>query len=176
MQAGQRYYDFPTDLNLERVERVEFKWDDRWHQLEYGIGRTQLDQYDSDRDVRSWPIYRWKEAEDNQIEVWPVPSLDGSIDPPTGLLRFTGIRALRPLVQESDRADLDDTLLVLFSAAEILAREKAADAGLKLQMAENHYRRLRARGSKRDYISLSTEEERFMLRGPKTVAIQNVTL
>ena len=176
VQAGQRYYDFPVDLNLERVERVEFKWDDRWHRLEYGIGRTQLDQYDSDRDVRSWPVYRWKEAENNQIEVWPVPSLNGDTVNLSGLIRFTGIRALRPLVQESDRADLDDTLLVLYSAAEILAREKAADAGLKLQLAENHYRRLKSRGAKRDVISLSGDEERFMLRGPKTVAVQNVTL
>lgn len=176
VQAGQRYYDFPADLNLERVERVEFKWDDRWHRLEYGIGRAQLDQFDSDRDVRSWPIFRWQEAEDNQIEVWPVPSLNGGLTPPAGLIRFTGIRALRPLVQESDRADLDDTLLVLFSAAEILAREKANDAGLKLQLAETHYRRLKARGAKREVISLSGEEDRFMLRGPKTVAVQNVTL
>jgi hypothetical protein len=176
VQAGQRYYDFPSDLNLERVERVEFKWDDRWHRLEYGIGRTQLDQYDSDRDVRSWPVYRWKEAENNQIEVWPVPSLNGDTVNLSGLIRFTGIRALRPLVQESDRADLDDTLLVLYSAAEILAREKAADAGLKLQLAENHYRRLKSRGAKRDVISLSGDEERFLLRGPKTVAVQNVTL
>lgn len=175
VQAGQRYYDFPADLTLERVERVEFKWDDRWHRLEYGIGATQYDQYDSDRDVRSWPVYRWKEAENNQIELWPVPSLNGDAEDYSGLVRFRGIRALRPLVQESDRADLDDTLLVLYSAAEILAREKASDAGLKLQMAEQHYRRLKSRGAKRDVISLSGDEERFMLRGPKTVAIQNVT-
>lgn len=175
VQAGQRYYDFPADLTLERIERVEFKWDDRWHRLEYGIGATQYDQYDSDRDVRSWPVYRWKEAENNQIELWPVPSLNGDAGNYSGLVRFRGIRALRPLVQESDRADLDDTLLVLYSAAEILAREKASDAGLKLQMAEQHYRRLKSRGAKRDVISLSGDEERFMLRGPKTVAIQNVT-
>lgn len=176
VQAGQRYYNFPADMTLERIERVEFKWDDRWHKLEYGIGATQYDQYDSDRDVRSWPIYRWKEAENNQVEVWPIPSLNGSLQPLQGALRFTGIRALRPLVQESDRADLDDTLLVLYSAAEILAREKASDAGLKLQMAEQHYRRLKSRGAKRDVISLSGDEERFMLRGPKTIAVQNVTL
>jgi hypothetical protein len=176
VQAGQRYYNFPADMTLERVERVEFKWDDRWHKLDYGIGATQYDQYDSDRDVRSWPIYRWKEAEDNQVELWPVPSQNGALNPPNGLVRFKGIRTLRPLVQESDRADLDDTLLVLYSAAEILAREKASDASLKLQMAENHYRRLKSRGAKRDVISLSGEEERFLLRGPKTVAVQNVTL
>lgn len=175
-QAGQRYYDFPDDLSIERLEKIEFKWGDRWHKLDYGIGPTELDQYDSDRDVRSWPIYRWQEAEDNQIEVWPVPANNGSTVAVDGMIRFTGIRNLRPLVSESDRADLDDTLLVLYSAAEILAREKAADAGLKLQMAERHYQRLKARNAKRDAFSLANDEQRFQPRGPKVVAIQQVVL
>jgi hypothetical protein len=175
VQAGLRYYNFPADLNIERLEKVEFKWDDRWHLLEYGIGPTQYDQYDSDRDVRSWPVYRWKESENNQIELWPIPSQNGSASPLTGVVRFTGIRKLSPLVAESDTADLDDTLLVLYSAAEILAREKASDANLKLQMAEAHYRRLKARNAKRDTFSLSSEEPRWQLRGPKVIAVQNVT-
>jgi hypothetical protein len=173
-QAGQRYYDFPADLTLERLERVEFKWADRWQQLTYGIGPAEYDQFDSDRDVRSWPVYRWKEAENNQVEIWPIPSQNGD-SPSDGLIRFTGIRTLRPLVDQADRADLDDTLLVMFSAAEILAREKASDASLKLQLAEAHYRRLKGRNSKRDTFSLSQDEPRWQSRGPKIVAVQNVT-
>ena len=174
VQAGLRYYNFPTDLTIERLEKVEFKWDDRWHKLDYGIGPTQYDQFDSDRDVRSWPLYRWQEHENDQIEVWPIPSQNGSGSPLTGVVRFTGIRKLRPLVAESDVADLDDTLLVLYSAAEILAREKANDAGLKMQLAEAHYRRLKARNAKRDTFSLSSEEPRWQMRGPKVIAVQNV--
>jgi hypothetical protein len=173
-QAGLRYYNFPADLSIERLEKVEFKWGDRWHKLVYGIGPTELDQYDSDRDVRSWPVYRWQEHENDQIEVWPVPSQNGSTVATDGMIRFTGIRKLSPLVAESDRADLDDTLLVLFSAAEILAREKAADAGLKLQMAEAHYRRLKGRNAKRDTFSLSEESPQWKSRGPKVVAVQTV--
>jgi hypothetical protein len=172
--ASQRYYDFPVDLSINRLEKLEFKWDDRWHKLDYGIGPTQYDQFDSDRDVRSWPIYRWQEQEDDQIEVWPIPSQNGSLSPLTGVIRYTGIRKLKRLIDESDRADLDDTLLVLYSAAEILAREKAADAGLKLQLAQDHYRRLKGRNAKRDSFSLSSEEPRFQMRGPKVVAVQNV--
>jgi hypothetical protein len=173
-QAGLRYYDFPADLTLERLERVEFKWGDRWHRLTYGIGPTEYDQFDSDRDVRSWPVYRWKEAENNQIEIWPIPSQNGA-SATDGLVRFTGIRKLRPLVDQADVADLDDTLLVLYSAAEILSREKANDANLKLQLAEQHYRRLKARNAKRETFSLSQEEPRWQSRGPKVVAVQNVT-
>jgi hypothetical protein len=172
-QAGQRYYNIPSDMVLESIERVEFKWEDRWQTLDYGIGQVQYDQYDSDRDIRSWPIYRWEEAENNQVEVWPIPS--NNADPLTnsGAIRFTGKRNLQPLVAESDQADLDDTLLVLYSAAEVLAREKAEDATLKLQMAERHLNRLRARTSKRSTFTLSGEEPRFELRGPAIIAVRN---
>jgi hypothetical protein len=172
VQAGQRYYDIPADLTLERIESMQFKYGDRWIPMQHGIGREQLDQHDSDRDIRSYPVERWAEYESDQIEIWPVPSQNGSA-PTDGLVRFTGIRRPRALVAESDRADLDDTLLVLYSAAEILAREKSADAGLKLQLAEKHYNRLRARNSKSDTFILSGDAPERMPKGPKIIAVQN---
>ena len=30
MATGQRYYNLPSDVTFERIERVEFKWGDRW--------------------------------------------------------------------------------------------------------------------------------------------------
>lgn len=172
VQAGQRYYNIPADLTLERIEKVEFKYGDRWIPMGHGIGRTQLDQYDSDRGVRGFPVERWQEYENNQIELWPVPSQNGSLAQSYDVVRFFGIRKLRPFVAESDVADLDDTLLVLYSAAEILAREKAADASLKLQMAEKHYARLKARNAKTDTFSLAGDPPERMPRGPKIVAVQ----
>lgn len=174
VQAGQRYYNFPADLTIERIEKVEFKYGDRWIPMEYGIGRTQYDQYDSDRGIRAFPVERWQEHENDQLEVWPVPSQNGSLANASDMVRFHGIRKLRPLVDESDVADLDDTLLVLFSAAEILAREKSADASIKLQMAEKHYQRLKGRNAKRDVFSLSQEPEPRFPRGPKVIAVQQV--
>lgn len=172
-QAGQRYYDIPTDMTLETIERVEFKWGDRWITLKNGIGKHEYDQYDSDRDIRSWPVYRWEAVDDDQIEIWPIPSQNGAAATLDGAIRFTGKRILRPLVADSDRADLDDTLLVLYSAAELLAREKADDAALKLQLAERHYARLKARNAKRDTFTLAGEPEGRYPRGPKVVAVQN---
>lgn len=173
VQAGQRYYDIPTDLSLERIEKVEFKYGDRWIPMGHGIGRTQLDQHDSDKGIRAFPIERWAEYENDQVELWPIPSQNGSLATSSDIVRFTGIRRLRPLVQESDRADLDDTLLVLYSASEVLAREKAADAGLKLQMAEKHYARIRARNSKTDTFVLNAEPQSRRPMGPKIIAVQN---
>jgi hypothetical protein len=172
VQAGQRYYDIPTDLSLERIEKVEFKYGDRWIVMQHGIGREQLDQHDSDKGIRAFPVERWAEYENDQVEFWPIPSQNGSLANSSDVVRFTGIRKLRPLVQESDRADLDDTLLVLYSAAEILAREKSADADLKLQMAEKHYARIRARNSKTDTFVLNAEPQSRRPMGPKIIAVQ----
>lgn len=172
--AGQRYYNFPTDLTLERIEKVEFKYGDRWLPMSYGIGRREYDTHDSDRDVRAFPVERWKEADNDQIEIWPIPTQNGSTATTTNVLRFAGIRKLRPLVAEADLADLDDTLLVLYSAAEILAREKSSDARLKLEMAEAHYKRLKARNAKSETFSLAdgAGTPGRMPQGPKIIAVQ----
>jgi hypothetical protein len=63
-------------------------------------------------------------------------------------------RAIKQLTAISDDAGggciLDDDLLVLFSAAEILARLKSADAQAKQTLAQSHYRNLRASTMKKD--------------------------
>lgn len=147
-QAGLRYYNIPADMTFERIEKVEFKWGDRWQPLSYGIGADQYNQYDSDRDIRSWPLQRWDATDDGRIEVWPIPVQDGSAATTDGLIRISGIRKPRALVADADIADLDDQLIVLYSAAEVLARQKQADAQNKLQQAQAHYARLKARTAK----------------------------
>ncbi len=172
VQAGLRYYNIPNDLTYERIERMEFKWGDRWQRLGYGIELEHYNQYDSDRDVRSYPLYRFKEYENNQVEVWPIPSQNGSLATTDGILRFTGIRKLRPLIADADPADLDDQLIVLFAAAEVLARQKAADAGAKLTQAQQHYQRLKARNSKSEPFVMSNDEPMgYTPKGPPMVAV-----
>lgn len=73
------------------------------------------------------PIY--SNAEATVMEIWPLPVSQQK-------LRFTGQRVLNPLVALTDTADLDDMLLVLYVAAELLQRRKSADAGTKLQAAQ----------------------------------------
>ena len=73
----------------------------------------------------------------------------------SGTLRLRGVKTLSALVALDDTADLDDQLVVLFSAAELLARQKSGDAQLKLAQANAHFQRLKARLSKTDPIVLS---------------------
>ena len=172
---GQRYYDMPSDMVFERISHAEFKWGDRWDRLTYGIGASEYNQYDSDQSIKSWPIYRYDNYENNQFEVWPIPSDNGDTTTKSGTVRFYGTKNLSNFVSESDTADLDDHLITLFAAAEILARQKQADAQNKLAVAENHYRRLKARLSKSDPFVISEGEspDIYVPKGPPVVAIQS---
>lgn len=72
------------------------------------------------------PTYNTAEA--TVMEIWPIP-----VSPQ--IVRFTCQRNLNPLISDTDTADLDDILLTLFVAAEMLERRKQSDAQLKLSMA-----------------------------------------
>lgn len=171
ISAGQRYYDLPSDITFERIERVEFKHGDVWDRLEYGIGADQYNQHDSDNGVRSSPIRRFDTYENDQIEVWPIPANNSKADG-SGKVRIHGIRNLSTFVSESDTADLDDQLIILYAASEILARQKQPDAQNKLAQAQAHYGRLKARLSKTSTFVIGGGEPEGMYRpkGPPLIA------
>ena len=101
-----------------------------------GIDNGHLSTWDSDLDERSWPVERWQVYEGEQIELWPIPADDANTTSLEGRIKVVGIRSPRPLVDDADRADLDDRLIVLYAAAEALAARGADDAGVKLQLAQ----------------------------------------
>jgi len=143
LQAGQRYYTFDPELDYERIEEVAVYYAGQWRPVEYGISLRHYNISDPDDNEREDPVRRWQKFEGNQYEVWPVPLSEGK-------LRFRGVRNLRPLVADSDQADIDDELIVLFAAAELLARQKSPDAQLKLDLAGRRYNKLKGANSKSD--------------------------
>jgi hypothetical protein len=123
LQAGQRYYDIPADLNLERIEKVEYLYGSEWRDLTRGIGQEQYSSIDSDNGERSDPTLRWDVLDTGtreQVEFWPIPLTDDQI------VRFTGIGKLGTMVNDADRALLDDQMLVNFAAAEIVKDDRLA--------------------------------------------------
>jgi len=72
-----------------------------------------------------------------RIEVWPMNSTAQTI-------RLTGQRELNDLVVDTDTADLDDELLTLSVAIDILSRSRKADAEIKLQMASRRLQQIRS--------------------------------
>lgn len=143
IQAGQRYYAPPADMRIDRIERIELFTDGAWRLIAPGIDPEDLTAWNSDLDQRSWPPRKWQIFEDETVEIWPISDVNATAATREGYLKFTGIRDLKPLVDDGDRADLDDRLIVLYAAAEILAASGAKDAQLKLDQANALYSRLR---------------------------------
>lgn len=142
LQAGGRYYDFPDDFNFTNVEDV-WLWGPsggRPYSIERGIGQEQFTVYRPGQ--RTDPVQRWDmlwTGTETQIEVWPVPNVDGYI------LQFVGKRNLRPLIADSDLADLDDIMIVLFAAAELMVKKHETQARAKQSLAQDRLHRMRGR-------------------------------
>jgi hypothetical protein len=150
LQAGERYYDFPVGLNLERIDDndgpegpgVVIWYSSIPMPIRRGIGFPEYAIYNSDAGVRQEPALAWDvrwTGTREQIEIWPIPVSN------TTTLQFSGIRKLRPLIADSDVADLDDQAIVLTAASEILARQGSASAPAIAGLALARLKRMKAR-------------------------------
>lgn len=146
VDAGTRYLELPTTFDFEGVEQVFVRdTSGDWTPVGYGISPFDYNDYDPEADERSDPILRWQSYFQNvddvstrMFEVWPLPLTD------TKLL-FRGRRAILPLTADDKTSTLDGPMIVLFAAAEILGRQKAEDAPIKLQRAMDRLKWLKTR-------------------------------
>jgi hypothetical protein len=182
LAAGQRYYDFPVEagfpgntvINLESTVSVWVDYSGRPIPLDRGIGQRQYAQTNSNNGetgspVRRWDIKRTVDANE-QIEVWPIPS-DNTQD-----IWLHGKKKLRPLIAASDVCDIDDLAIVLTAAAEILTRQKAADATKVEAAAAARIRQLKTRtkGSTR-MITMSGSSAQNQNLGKTIIRIGSTT-
>jgi hypothetical protein len=146
MVPGQRYYNFPEVQGYEFDKGAEIyaecEWATYWNPVRMGITHTDYNALNPELNVRIDPVRGWQlyNSGDNattQFEVWPLPATATK-------LRLTGQRELAPLVGDLDRADLDDLLIVLFTAAELLTRFGDSSASAKLDKAKALMARLRS--------------------------------
>ena len=115
---------------------------------------------------QSSPVTRWEIREDDEtdseaIEVWPVSDT-------TDVLYLTGKRNLRALLVDADTCDLDDQLIILTVAAEMLARSKKKDGQAKAQAAQLRYHQMKKRSK--------AGSPPFLLRGPSNDIHDHPTL
>jgi hypothetical protein len=146
--AGQRYYDFPAGINPDAIERVWINYGDVWAPIEHGITPQHYSEQDSDNDERADPVQRWDWYGEDQFEVWPLPASNGDT------IWFEGFKPLSTLTAESDTLDLDDRLVVLYAAAEILAANNQKDAQAKLNLAQKRLLKLGGRVGNKSRIVL----------------------
>ena len=141
LTANERYYTFDNGVNFERIFKVWVLDAGQWREMEYGIDPGHYNISNPELGQTEAVPRRWCHYGDNQFEVWPMPSADTKI-------KFRCIRALPRLSAGTDSCLIDSTLLILAAAAEMLAKQKSADAQLKLSMATNHFNRLKGRFQK----------------------------
>lgn len=150
LNAGEQFYDFPTGLNSGRIDDNDqptgpgvVVWYSNYPTpLGRGIGFPEYAVYNSNAGVRQEPALKWDirwTGTKDQFEVWPIPVTNNTS------IQFKGIRKLRPLIADNDVCDLDDNMIVLFCAAEILARQQAASAPAVQAMAKTLFARLKGR-------------------------------
>lgn len=169
MLAGQRYYDYPPNLDLERITKMYVQQGNQWILVPRGIGPEQYNVHDSDGDSRGDPVLRWDIYSDTQFEAWPLPAS-------TGTVWFDGTKRKTPLIANSDRCDLDDTLLVLFVASEILAATNQKDSQVKLNAAQARLIQLKGRmSSNRPDFSFSDDSCAPSNYMPRILVTANVT-
>lgn len=135
VSAGVYKFDPPTSIDLERLEKVAVKHGDIWLPVEKGISTELYNALDSESDERSEPIenydIQWTGSAP-QVVVWPRPSANTTV-------RFQGRKAFARLVNNSDVCLLDDQLIYLHVAAELLEKAESPDAKSVAQAARRRY-------------------------------------
>lgn len=196
VSAGQRYYDIPANMPFEKIEKVELKWGREWRVLCSGIHSGLYNHLDPDEDhrqdpVRHWDLFNEGAANQDQIEVWPLPASNGYLydandrtlpyEPARsltgdGILRFTGTRDLQPLVKDSDRLDLDDNMVVLYAAAELLAGSSKTNAEGVAKAAARRFSQLTKRNQKSGLVKFNTGSRRQRGRRGTITVVSNATV
>lgn len=158
LAAGQQFYDIPSEMNLETIEDVVCWYNGLPHPIVRGIDHTHYAVFNPADNERNDPVLNWDVAwrdTAEQIEVWPLPASDDM------KLQFFGKRSLRALTSDEDVADLDDQLIVLYAAAELLARQGSDDADAKASLARARFQRLKGRvngGAERVRVGIGTPQ------------------
>ena len=170
LYSGQRYYDLPATLNYDRIERVAVWYGGIPHPLPRGIDFDEYASFDSNSDVRSEPALRWDvrwTGSAEQLEIWPIPNSNQQS------LQIIGVNKIPKLVNDIDVCLLDDMLVVLFAAAELLQRQKSGDAEAKLKQAQARFNRFKARVSNDTMVRLGMGDGRQSINsGRATVRVR----
>ena len=155
---GQQYYDLPTGIDFDRLEKPEFTNQSNFrYRIGFGIGQEDYNLYRSDLGVQASPVMRWDLVNTTslKIELWPIPSTAQTI-------MLSGTLPLAEMVSDSDTCVIDDLVLVLFTAAEILARKGSGDAAAKASKAKVALDSLKASfPSKFDRFNLAGKEPSY---------------
>lgn len=156
--AGTRLITFPANISNIKPWEAHVYFTSCWHPVAFGVTDDLFNASDSDLGETSDPIrrvalYNTASSTISQLEVWPIPGQEQK-------LRIRGFKALPKLQADDDIAVLDDLMIVLFVAAEILTKRKQPDAQAKLQQATSHFARLKGASPKNPMFIMGGTRQR----------------
>lgn len=140
INAGQRFYDFPDNMSYETTDQIVAWWSAQPIPLTRGIDFEHYAEYDPEADQRSSPVTHWDVRFTDpreQIELWPLPASEQE-------LQFKGRKKFVPLINDADLCLIDDSLVVLTSAVELLG-PKSGNVQAKLAALQRRYSKLKGR-------------------------------
>lgn len=147
--ANQRYYDFPTNLNTDKIASAWFKYGEIWTELDYGISFEDYNSQDSEQGQTSNLVYKWDWYGASQFEAFPIPATTDA------KISFVGQKKINALINDDSLCDLDDILISLHVAAEILAGNgQQAAAQIKAEAANRRLSQMRAGKSDQSRVQI----------------------
>ena len=137
LTPGLYKYSYSTNLKFDAIREAysATSSSSRWSAVGYGIPEECRVPGTGVNTSSSDPVCYWESDGDDSFRVYPTPQTGG-------WLRFKGNSELKTFLADSDKSTLDATVIILFCAAELLARAKAEDAANKLQKAQRHLTKL----------------------------------
>ena len=158
LSAGERYHAIPAtpagipEVDIEGILKVVIQRSYTTYDLDYGIEYHHYAERDSvaigARPVEKWDFpERWDLRDDGtavKLELWPVLNENAS----DIACRLYFHRGLSDLALDTDLCDLDDELIVLFAAADLMSGRDAKDAQVKAAKAQAYLEALKIRTSK----------------------------
>jgi len=127
--TDQRYYDYPDNCNVERIQRIAVWNGGEWQDLNEGISLAQRSV-----DLHDYPMCFERRE---QIELWPVPAAQYQ-------MRTEFVRTLGQFTESDHRASLPDRDIFLLALADAKAHYRQPDAENLRKQADALLNRLKA--------------------------------
>lgn len=165
--ADSRYYDFPSEIDYDKIDEIRLFWNDRPTDICRGISLDDMAVFDSDAEETSDPAQKWDvrfTGTREQMEVWPIPASSGDS------IKFKGKKKFVQLIDEANLCLIDDHLVVLSSAIELLPEKSGAKLKAKLAALQARY------GVTRGRAKSGSETVRVGLGGTGKPYGQGITL
>ena len=136
---GTYTYSIPNTMNFEGMATLRARDGTSLTKMTLGFGPEEFAAIDP-ATTNDWPIRKWRLSplSVSDFEVWPNPSLVGSID-------IEGQKKPALLVDDDDLCTLDADVLVLRVAGQLLAKSSPREADLKFANADRAILSLMAR-------------------------------